>query len=184
MGLFDQFPYTNFHDLNLDWILEFVKSAGGTVESYEDRLQQVEQSVRSIYITNEQFDQEIHNLKQAVAELYTTNEQFRTAFEQEISRLDQNDTDLRDAYQQLLEQVQTLREVPTGGEAGQVLTADGLGGYTWEDAPPGGPVLVSGGGFSSVAVLGKAIDSTSYGGGISPAGIVGNAEFIPYSEEV
>ena len=25
MGLFEHFPYTNFHDLNLDWILRIVK---------------------------------------------------------------------------------------------------------------------------------------------------------------
>ena len=25
MGLFDQFPYTNFHELNLDWIINEMK---------------------------------------------------------------------------------------------------------------------------------------------------------------
>ena len=28
MGLFDQFPYTNFHELNLDWILKALKENG------------------------------------------------------------------------------------------------------------------------------------------------------------
>lgn len=25
MGLFEQFPYTNFHDLNLGWVLDIIK---------------------------------------------------------------------------------------------------------------------------------------------------------------
>lgn len=26
MGMFEQFPYTNFHELNLDWIIEQIKN--------------------------------------------------------------------------------------------------------------------------------------------------------------
>ena len=35
MGLFDQFPYTNFHELNLDWILEQMKNVEGYVKNIE-----------------------------------------------------------------------------------------------------------------------------------------------------
>ena len=34
MGLFDQFPYTNFHELNLDWLLKLVKELNSTVENF------------------------------------------------------------------------------------------------------------------------------------------------------
>lgn len=34
MGAFEQFPYTNFHDLNLDWVLQTVKGNAAAVENY------------------------------------------------------------------------------------------------------------------------------------------------------
>lgn len=34
MGLFDNFPYTNFHELNLDWLLKMIKELQNTVENF------------------------------------------------------------------------------------------------------------------------------------------------------
>lgn len=34
MGLFDQFPYTNFHELNLDWVLQALKELEHTIEQF------------------------------------------------------------------------------------------------------------------------------------------------------
>ena len=34
MGLFDQFPYTNFHELNLDWLLRMMKELNSIVENF------------------------------------------------------------------------------------------------------------------------------------------------------
>lgn len=36
MGLFEQFPYTNFHDLNLDWVLEQIKEWGAQIEALKE----------------------------------------------------------------------------------------------------------------------------------------------------
>lgn len=38
MGLFEQFPYANLHELNLDWILEKIKELDEKVNSIEDRI--------------------------------------------------------------------------------------------------------------------------------------------------
>ena len=38
MGLFEHFPYTNFHELNLDWIIKTVKDLDEKVDSIEDRI--------------------------------------------------------------------------------------------------------------------------------------------------
>ena len=38
MGLFEQFPYSNFHELNLDWILKKLKELDKKVDSIEDRI--------------------------------------------------------------------------------------------------------------------------------------------------
>lgn len=40
MGLFEQFPYSNFHELNLDWILKKIKELDEKVDSIEDRILQ------------------------------------------------------------------------------------------------------------------------------------------------
>ena len=34
MGIFDHFPYTNFHELNLDWILRMLKEIDTTIEQF------------------------------------------------------------------------------------------------------------------------------------------------------
>lgn len=31
MSIFSEFPYTNFHELNLDWLIKAVKEAVNTV---------------------------------------------------------------------------------------------------------------------------------------------------------
>lgn len=38
MGLFENFPYTNFHELNLDWIVKTMKALDEKVDSIEDRI--------------------------------------------------------------------------------------------------------------------------------------------------
>lgn len=38
MGLFEQFPYTNFHDLNLDWIIKALKDLDKKVDTIEERI--------------------------------------------------------------------------------------------------------------------------------------------------
>lgn len=40
MGLFDQFPYTNFHELNLDWLLNTMKNLESVYEGLKDEIQQ------------------------------------------------------------------------------------------------------------------------------------------------
>ena len=36
MGVFEQFPYSNFHDLNTDWILKVIKALDAKVDSMEE----------------------------------------------------------------------------------------------------------------------------------------------------
>ena len=40
MGLFEHFPYTNFHDLNLDWILRVVKDLYQEVSKQTDWIEE------------------------------------------------------------------------------------------------------------------------------------------------
>ena len=34
MGVFEQFPYTNFHDLNLDWIVQELEKLATDVQNF------------------------------------------------------------------------------------------------------------------------------------------------------
>lgn len=36
MGVFEHFPYTNFHDLNTDWILKIIKELDAEVDNLEE----------------------------------------------------------------------------------------------------------------------------------------------------
>lgn len=44
MPFFDQYPYTNFHNVNLDWVLERVKEWGALVEQNNIAFQNLEQA--------------------------------------------------------------------------------------------------------------------------------------------
>lgn len=45
MGAFEHFPYANFHDLNLDWILGVVKGIPGDVKAAQDEMRPTFQEV-------------------------------------------------------------------------------------------------------------------------------------------
>ena len=60
MGLFEQFPYSNFHELNLDWILQKIKELDEKVDSIEDRI---------LKEANAYTDQQIAGLRRDFAEL-------------------------------------------------------------------------------------------------------------------
>lgn len=60
MGLFEQFPYANFHELNLDWILKKIKELDEKVNSIEDRI---------LKEANAYTDQQIAGLRRDFSEL-------------------------------------------------------------------------------------------------------------------
>lgn len=72
MGLFEQFPYSNFHELNLDWILQKIKEFDEKVGSIEDRI---------LKEANAYTDQQIAILRRDFAEL----EVDFTAFKSDIN---------------------------------------------------------------------------------------------------
>lgn len=54
MGFFDIYPYTNWHNVNLDWVLERVKEWGQMVEANNQAFQDLEEANASFkeYVTN------------------------------------------------------------------------------------------------------------------------------------
>lgn len=44
MGFFTRFPYTNLHEINLDWILEYIKSIENRIEAAQDAADAAQES--------------------------------------------------------------------------------------------------------------------------------------------
>lgn len=62
MGLYDQFPYTNFHELNLDWIIEQMKHCLSVVDGINTNIDTaVEQEINKLVESGE-FEQFLYNM--------------------------------------------------------------------------------------------------------------------------
>lgn len=42
LGFLHKFPYSNFHELNLDWLINTVKSFSGTIDQMQDQIDDAE----------------------------------------------------------------------------------------------------------------------------------------------
>lgn len=47
MGAFEQFPYTNFHELNLDWIIKKVKQFQNSIDNINGQITEIVQEYLS-----------------------------------------------------------------------------------------------------------------------------------------
>lgn len=64
MGLFEQFPYANFHELNLDWLLAKMKELAAAVDAAEDHVDALDQAVADLreYIDNLDLTDEVREV--------------------------------------------------------------------------------------------------------------------------
>ena len=42
--IFEDFPYTNFHDLNIDWLLEVIKTMDEEITDLQERVTALEEA--------------------------------------------------------------------------------------------------------------------------------------------
>lgn len=47
-NFFHKYPYENFHELNLDWILEQIKEFGATLDSYKEVAEELEEALQQL----------------------------------------------------------------------------------------------------------------------------------------
>lgn len=83
MGVFEQFPYTNFHDLNLDWIIEEVKTMRETLDSIEKTILEeahayTDEEIGKVY-------QEIQNLRVEMDSTIQALDRKYDAFKSEVN---------------------------------------------------------------------------------------------------
>lgn len=91
-GLFEQFPYTNFHNLNLDWILQ----------KYKELIEEVNQINEWVAQHKIEYQDAIARLTAVENELYTFEDQIREEFDKlKQEQIDQLNKALEDMQKQL-----------------------------------------------------------------------------------
>lgn len=117
MGLFEQFPYTNFHELNLDWVLSKLKELDEKVNNIEDRILSqakayTDQEVGKLKSNFDDLENEFTSFKADVNQMfndYTTKQdrafqQFKDLVNAQLDLMEQEIRDAKAELQTLLTQ--------------------------------------------------------------------------------
>lgn len=85
------FPYTNFHDINLDWIIEFVKSAKSEIEDlinqFENLIVQTTGDSTTLVMSQNAVTVQLNFLSSRINSLNTTVEELTNKVNQDIANL-------------------------------------------------------------------------------------------------
>lgn len=85
------FPYTNFHDLNLDWIIEYVKSAKSEIEDlinqFENLIVQTTGDSTNKVMSQNAVTEQLNYLSSRINNLNTTVEELTNKVNQDIANL-------------------------------------------------------------------------------------------------
>lgn len=85
------FPYTNFHDLNLDWIIEYVKSAKSEIEDlinqFENVIVQTTGDSTNKVMSQNAVTEQLNYLSSRINSLNTTVEELTNKVNQDIANL-------------------------------------------------------------------------------------------------
>lgn len=85
------FPYTNFHDLNLDWIIEYVKSAKSEIEDFinqfENLIVQTTGNSTNKVMSQDAVTVQLNYLSSRINSLNTTVEELTNKVNQDIANL-------------------------------------------------------------------------------------------------
>lgn len=85
------FPYTNFHDLNLDWIIEYVKSAKSEIEDlinqFENLIVQTTGDSTTLVMSQNAVTIQLNFLSSRINSLNTTVEELTNKVNQDIANL-------------------------------------------------------------------------------------------------
>lgn len=85
------FPYTNFHDINLDWIIEYIKSAKSEIEDlinqFENLIVQTTGDSTTQVMSQNAVTIQVNFLSTRINSLNTTIEELTTKVNQDISNL-------------------------------------------------------------------------------------------------
>lgn len=151
MGLFEQFPYTNFHELNLDWIVSKVKELVTEFDSYAVSFQELKDYVNN-YFENIDLSDDVRDELQKIADSGEFDSIIAEAaqnvipgymdeYKQEIDAqiagqnniINQNSENI----EELKTQIETIANLPEGSTTGDAELANirnGANGVTYPNA--------------------------------------------------
>lgn len=91
------FPYTNFHDLNLDWIIEYVKSAKSEIEDlinqFENLIVQTTGNSTNKVMSQNAVTEQLNYLSSRINTLNTTVEELTAKLNEDIANLAEFETE-------------------------------------------------------------------------------------------
>lgn len=91
------FPYTNFHDLNLDWIIEYVKSAKSEIEDsinqFENLIVQTTGDSTNKVMSQNAVTEQLNYLSSRINSLNTTVEELTAKLNEDIANLAEFETE-------------------------------------------------------------------------------------------
>ena len=130
MGLFEQFPYTNFHDLNLDWIIKALKDLDKKVDTIEERITEA----AKIYVDariKEFVDGPMQDMQNQINALDTEMDTFQASINKQFANYTAaTDKKLADFQTLVNAQIVLLRNDLANAKAEFQTLIDGANSYT------------------------------------------------------
>lgn len=106
------FPYTNFHDLNLDWIIEYVKSAKSEIEDlinqFENLIVQTTGDSTTQVMSQNAVTTQLNFLSSRINSLNTTVEELTNKVNQDIANLASFEGETESNFNSVRSQISTI----------------------------------------------------------------------------
>lgn len=111
------FPYTNFHDLNLDWIIEYVKSAKSEIEDltnqFENLIVQTTGSSTTQVMSQNAVTVQVNFLSSRINTLNTTVEELTAKLNEDIANLAEFETETASNFSSDRQRLSTIENALT-----------------------------------------------------------------------
>lgn len=111
------FPYTNFHDINLDWIIEYIKSAKSEIESlinqFENLIVQTTGESTTQVMSQNAVTVQLNYLSSRINTLNTTVEELTAKLNEDIANLAEFETETASNFSSDRNRLSTIEEALT-----------------------------------------------------------------------
>lgn len=111
------FPYTNFHDLNLDWIIEYVKSTKSEIEDlinqFENLIVQTTGDSTTLVMSQNAVTAQLNYLSSRINTLNTTVEELTAKLNEDIANLAEFETETASNFSSDRQRLSTIENALT-----------------------------------------------------------------------